>query len=130
LTTRVLVSEASTQRRHGTNENRRLHQGFARHLHEVARACPAERHRRVVLTIDNAPWHSGMPVTDVLAQHPHLELSRLPSYSPQLNVVERLWKALRRRATRNRLFDGVATSVARFERASGTSRPSVNASCR
>ncbi len=29
----------------------------------------------------------------------------MPSSSPQLNVIERFWKKLRRRATPNRLFD-------------------------
>jgi hypothetical protein len=43
-----------------------------------------------------------------LADNPHLELKRLPAYSPQLNVSERLWKLLRRRATHNRLFDNLA----------------------
>jgi transposase len=28
----------------------------------------------------------------------------LPSYSPQLNVIERFWRVLRRRATHNRLL--------------------------
>ena len=32
----------------------------------------------------------------------------MPSYSPQLNVIERFWKKLRRRATHNRLFDAIA----------------------
>lgn len=36
-----------------------------------------------------------------------MQLCRLPSYSPQLNPVERLWKLLRHRATHNRLFDHV-----------------------
>ena len=40
--------------------------------------------------------------------NPHLEFKRLPSYSPQLNPIERLWKKLRRRATHNRLFDALA----------------------
>ena len=47
-------------------------------------------------------------MTAVLEAHPHLELYRLPSYSPQLNVIERLWRVLRRRATHNRLFDTMA----------------------
>jgi hypothetical protein len=34
----------------------------------------------------------------------HLELYRLPSDSPQLQVLERFWRVLRRRATHNRLF--------------------------
>jgi transposase len=41
----------------------------------------------------------------VLADNPHLELYRLPSYSPKLNPIERFWKLLRRRATHNRLFE-------------------------
>src|SRR5262249_23043377 len=54
---------------------------------------------------DNAPWHRGRPIDEALADHPHLEFYRLPSYSPHLNVIERFWRVLRRRATHNRLFD-------------------------
>ena len=43
-------------------------------------------HKRVVLMIDNAPWHRGKPIDEALAENPHLEFKRLPSYSPQLNV--------------------------------------------
>ena len=57
---------------------------------------------------DNAPWHAGWPVRDVLAGYPHLTLRRLPSYSPQLNPVERFGKKPRRRATHNRRFDTLA----------------------
>jgi transposase len=32
----------------------------------------------------------------------------LPSYSPQLNLIERLWNMLRRRATHHRFFATVA----------------------
>jgi transposase len=62
----------------------------------------------VVLIIDNAPWHRGQPIDEALADCPHLELYRLLSYSPQLNVIERFWRLLRRRATHNRLFDNLA----------------------
>jgi len=86
----------------------RLQQAFADHLEAVAKAYPKEEHPRVVLIIDNAPWHRGKLVTEVLKKHEHLELYRLPSYSPSLNVIERLWKALRRRATHNQLFENLA----------------------
>lgn len=43
-----------------------------------------------------------------MAENPHLEFKRLPSYSPQLNPIERFWKVLRRRATHNRLFEALA----------------------
>lgn len=49
-----------------------------------------------------------MPIEAALADNPHLRLERLPSYSPQLNTIERVWKKLRRRATHNRLFDALA----------------------
>ena len=62
----------------------------------------------MVLLIDNAPWHRGQPVDEALADNPHLEFKRLPSYSPQLNPIERFWKVLRRRATHNRLFETLA----------------------
>ena len=69
---------------------------------------PKGKHGRVVLTIDNAPWHRGPLIDEALAENPHLEFYRMPSYSPQLNVIERFWKKLRRRATHNRLFDTIA----------------------
>jgi transposase len=69
---------------------------------------PKERHQRVVLVIDNAPWHRGQSVAAALADNPHLEFYRLPSYSPKLNPIERFWKVLRRRATHNRLFETLA----------------------
>jgi transposase len=58
----------------------------------------------VIITIANAPWHQGAEMAEVLATHRHLQLYRLPSYSPQLNLIERLGRVLRRRATHNRLF--------------------------
>ena len=60
------------------------------------------------MIIDNAPWRRGKPIEEALAEHPLLEFKRLPSYSPQLNVIERFWKLLRRRATHNRLFAALA----------------------
>lgn len=85
-----------------------MQEAFAAHLRHVGRMYPAKEHKRVVLIIDNAPWHRGRPIDDALVDHPQLEFYRLPSYSPQLNVIERFWRLLRRRATHNRLFDTMA----------------------
>jgi hypothetical protein len=109
LHTRTLESRQADNRRArkrgGISKARRMQQMFARHLEDVAAAYPGQQ---IVMVVDNAPWHRGKAVNDVLARHPLLQLYRLPSYSPQLNVIERFWKLLRRRATHNRLFDELA----------------------
>jgi transposase len=90
------------------SRQRRLQEAFVRHIRAMARTYPAAQYPRVVLIIDNAPWHKGARVTMVLNEVPHVELYRLPSYSPQLQVIERFSKVLRRRATHNRLFPTMA----------------------
>jgi len=109
LTTRIVAhGRASRKRPTGPSRRRRLQEAFARHLRDIACAYPAARYPRVVLIIDNAPWHQGAVITSVLQEWPHLEVYRLPSDSPQLPVIERLWNVLRRRATHNRLFPRLA----------------------
>jgi hypothetical protein len=104
LTTRLLEQPARSKAKTGHSKQQRLQAAFVAHLRDVARAYPASACPEVVLTIDNAPWHRGAGVAQVLEAHPHLRLYQLPSYSPQLNVIERFWRVLRRRATHNRLF--------------------------
>jgi transposase len=108
LHTDTVESRTGLYRHTGESKTRRLQRGFAAHLRRLGKRYPKERFPRVVILIDNAPWHAGEPVRQALAEYPHLELQRLPSYSPQLNVIERFWKLLRRRATHNRLFDTLA----------------------
>jgi transposase len=98
--TTCLVERPRTTR----STQRYLQKAFARHLRDIARAYPAAHYPRVVVVIDKASWHRGAWVTTVLEAFPHLELYPLPSYSPTLQVIERFWKVLRRRATHNRLF--------------------------
>lgn len=104
----TLESRKDAKKKTGKSKTRRMQEAFAAHLRHVARMYPRERHGRVVLMIDNAPWHRGKPIDEALRENPHLEFKRRPSYSPQLNPVERFWKVLRRRATHNRLFDTLA----------------------
>lgn len=98
----------AVNRKRTESKTRRMQHAFADHLRHVGRMYPAERFKRVVLTIDDAPWHRGPLIAAALAENPHLEFYRMPSYSPQLNVIERFWKKLRRRAAHNRLFDAIA----------------------
>jgi transposase len=106
--TNTLESPKDAKKRTGKSKSRRLQEAFADHLRHLGRVYPRAKYPRVVLVIDNAPWHRGRPIDEALRENPHLEFKRLPSYSPQLNPIERLWKKLRRRATHNRLFDTLA----------------------
>ena len=108
LTTRLLEQPTRSKAKLGRSKQQRLQTAFVAHLQDRARMYPARVYPDVVITIDNAPWHRGAGVEQVLAAHPHLHLYRLPSYSPQLNVIERFWRVLRRRATHNRLFASLA----------------------
>jgi transposase len=108
LHSNTLESPKDAKKKTGQSKNRRLQETFAQHLRHVGRMYPKDEHPEVVLLIDNAPWHAGAAVKQALAEQAHLRLKRLPSYSPQLNPIERFWKKLRRRATHNRLFDSLA----------------------
>lgn len=108
LTTRLVDSPARATAKTGKSKTRRLQEAFARHLRDIGQAYPAEQCREVIVVIDKAPWHRGALITETLRAYPHLRLYPLPSYSPQLNTIERLWRVLRRRATHNRLFESPA----------------------
>ncbi len=54
--------------------------------------------------IDNAPWHRGALMTEMLKEWPPIERARLPSDRPHLPRIERCWKGWRRRATPHRLL--------------------------
>jgi len=53
--------------------------------------------KHTVLVIDNAPFHTSHAVEDKLAEWKDkgLELFFLPPYSPQLNIIEILWRFMK-----------------------------------
>jgi hypothetical protein len=104
----TLESAKDAKKKTGKSKTRRMQEAFATHLRHVGKTYPGDKHKEVVLLMDNAPWHRGGPIDEALKDNPHLRFKRLPSYSPQLNPIERFWKVLRRRATHNRLFDALA----------------------
>ena len=60
-----------------------------------------ERHpetKRFILYLDNARYYHTEVVKEWLARHPEFHLEFLPAYSPNLNLIERLWKLLRKEA--------------------------------
>jgi transposase len=62
-----------------------------------------ERHsetKKFILYLDNAKYYNKPCVKEWLARHPQFQLKFLPVYSPNLNLIERLWKLLRKEAFR------------------------------
>jgi transposase len=51
-----------------------------------------------ILYVDGAKYYDSPVVREWLNRHPEFRLVTLPAYSPNLNLIERLWKFLRQRA--------------------------------
>lgn len=65
------------------------------------RAANGDKHLLVVL--DNARYQRASRV-QVLAAQLQIELLFLPPYSPNLNLIERFWKFLRKHVLRNKYY--------------------------
>jgi len=58
--------------------------------------------RRVIVLLDNAPYHHGKLHKEWRELHcQQFRLDFLPSYSPELNPIERVWKLTRRKCLHN-----------------------------
>ena len=57
------------------------------------------------VVLDNASAHTTPALDDFLLKHQdRLELVFLPTYSPNLNLIEKLWKMMRAQVTNNQSF--------------------------
>lgn len=68
------------------------------HLEAISRQVGSDRH--VVLVLDNAGWHTsrGLEVPS------NITLLPLPAYTPELNVVERLWHWIKDHEFSNHIY--------------------------
>jgi transposase len=75
----------------------------------------AQTRKPVFLVQDGAPYHVAAAVKQFFATHARrLHVTQLPSYSPDYNPIEFLWRATKRAATHNRYFpnfDDLISSV-------------------
>ena len=54
---------------------------------------------KIVVICDNARYHRSNLLAEWLAQHPRIRQKFLPPYSPNLNLIERLWKWMKKKVT-------------------------------
>lgn len=68
-------------------------------------AVLAQTRASLFLVQDGAPYHRAAPVKQFFADHAdRVQVTQLPSYSPDYNPIEFLWRATKRRATHNQYF--------------------------
>ncbi len=81
----VVVVEAET-----------INAGATQELFEKLLEKHADKEKIYVLS-DNARYYANTELKAWLSQNPKIQLMHLPPYSPNLNLIERLWKFLRKK---------------------------------
>lgn len=82
---------------------------FEEFLRDVLRKYPEGK---IVMILDNARIHHAKLLKDLLDSNPRLQLVFLPPYSPQLNLIEGLWKWLKEKIIKN-VFYGTVDEIRR-----------------
>ena len=96
----------SGQSHYMVHSKKNAHQ-FAEFLKQL---LETNRRRLLVLVLDNAKYHRTSEILDLLAAHEeHVRVVWLPTYSPELNLIEGLWGYLKRSAMNNYFYGDVET---------------------
>jgi len=89
--------------------------GFCAFVEQFMRTVtqsPDYHGQKIVLVVDNFRIHQSKKTLEFLKKYAaQLLLFALPTYSPWLNLIERLWKHLRRKVTHNYLFKSISQLV-------------------
>jgi transposase len=63
----------------------------------------------LVLFVDNARYFHATLVTEWLTEHPRVHLEFLPTYAPNLNLIERFWKFAKEHLVKNTYYEKYKT---------------------
>jgi len=63
-----------------------------------------QKNGRIYIVLDNARYYHSKIVKEFLKEHPRIILKFLPPYSPNLNIIERLWKILKKKVVYNKFY--------------------------
>lgn len=65
--------------------------------------------------MDNVRYHHAKRLKPILEKYKHkIELVYLPSYSPDLNPIERIWWYMRKKITHNRYLESMNDRIEKF----------------
>ncbi|NOY73961.1 MAG: IS630 family transposase [Gammaproteobacteria bacterium] len=63
--------------------------------------------KEIILILDNAKYHYSKEVQKHLKDYPRIRMAFLPSYSPNLNLIERLWRFFKKKVLYNRYHENI-----------------------
>ena len=63
-----------------------------------------QKEGKIHIILDNARYYHSEIVKKFLKEHPRIHLKFVPPYSPNLNVIERLWKILKKKVVYNKFY--------------------------
>lgn len=63
-----------------------------------------QKQGKIYIILDNARYYHSIIVKEFLKEHPRIVLKFLPPYSPNLNIIERLWKILKQKVVYNKFY--------------------------
>lgn len=61
--------------------------------------------KRIYVIADNAKYYRCKLMQEWLEKNPKIQLIYLPTYSPNLNIIERLWKYFHKKTTYNKYYE-------------------------
>ncbi len=64
---------------------------------------------KIILFLDNATYHRAENVFEWLEEHPKLQVEFLPTYAPNLNLIERFWRFAKEKLVRNTYYEKYKT---------------------
>lgn len=76
-----------------------------------------QKEGKIHIILDNVRYYHAQLVKDFLEDNPRIVLHFLPPYSPNLNIIERLWKILKQKVVYNKFylkFDDFQKAVEKF----------------
>jgi len=64
--------------------------------------------KEIIVILDNAKYHYSEEVKNVVEQSSRLKLVYLPTYSPELNLIERVWRYFKKKVLYNKYYENLA----------------------